>query len=62
MKMYDKLVNSIESLSFMPERYRLYEELYNDIELRVMVVDKYKVFYHVDINQRFFFLLFATSS
>lgn len=49
MKIYKKLVDSIKSLSYMPERYRLYDEItHTDIALRVMIVDKYKVFYHVD--------------
>ncbi|MCD7892693.1 MAG: hypothetical protein LUG60_03235 [Erysipelotrichaceae bacterium] len=54
-RLKNKLMNNIESLSFMPERYRLYDEqMYADTDLRVMVVDKIKnvvIIYHIFSNK-----------
>lgn len=46
------LTSSIDSLDFMPERYRIYEEVTQFGKLRTFVVDnRYRVLYLVDNNK-----------
>ncbi|MCD7784318.1 MAG: type II toxin-antitoxin system RelE/ParE family toxin [Oscillospiraceae bacterium] len=44
-----KIENRIYSLDFMPERYKLYDrEPFEGKGLRMVAVDNYCIFYHVD--------------
>ncbi|MCD7846468.1 MAG: type II toxin-antitoxin system RelE/ParE family toxin [Oscillospiraceae bacterium] len=45
----DRLIKRIHSLDFMPERYKLYDrEPFEGKGLRMVAVDNYCIFYHVD--------------
>ncbi len=45
----DRLVKRMHSLDFMPERYKLYDrEPFEGKGLRMVSVDNYCIFYHVD--------------
>ncbi|MCD7892091.1 MAG: type II toxin-antitoxin system RelE/ParE family toxin [Erysipelotrichaceae bacterium] len=49
-RIYQKLLENIADLSFVPERFRscLNTVYHDEISLRVMIVDKYKVIYLVN--------------
>lgn len=51
------LTNAIDSLDFMPERYRVYDEVVRFGQLRTFTIDKYRILYHVD-NDRMLVTIF----
>lgn len=63
-KFYKKVIEKINSLKFMPERYNKMEQVYEETrDLRKMPVCNYIIIYEVDITRKsFYFTYFSWNS